>query len=262
MKRRWTAQPARELLRGARHRRHDPLVHGVLAAPGTRVPRPRARPPRARSRRARARPRSRGPARTPRCRARSPCPPRRAQVLEELVAVDDRGGGARPAARRRGSTRGRRAPDSAGSPQASSTLPSALAVHRQALARCASRVPTSWFGPLAVEVHHLEAVEHAEVRGLPRVAAPAPRAPSGRAACSERVRAEGLAELEARTPEAVALVLGALLDVAHLLERREQAEHVVLVETEPPGQRGHAELFGVLGIPPAAAARCVTVWIT
>ncbi|HME69799.1 MAG TPA: hypothetical protein VKM54_08010 [Myxococcota bacterium] len=54
---------------------------------------------------------------------------------------------------------------------------------------------------------------------------------------------ERLAELEAGHREPIAVTRRRLLDVAALLERREQPEDVILVDTEATRELGHTELF-------------------
>src|SRR4029453_12450337 len=94
---------------------------------------------------------------------------------------------------------------------------------------------------LAVQVDDLELAQLAQVRRLAGAAHPLLQYRGGHPQHAPRgaVRA---AELQAAHADPVGLVLADLLDVALLLERGQDPEHVVLVEPEPPGELGHAEL--------------------
>lgn len=99
-------------------------------------------------------------------------------------------------------------------------------------------------GHLAIDEHHLELAQHAEMSrlsgflrelfedrtGLPQKAA---------------VSREGLPDLEAASAEPITIGSRALLYVPRLLERGEQPKHVVLVQVEAVGELRYAELFFV-----------------
>src|SRR5262249_45306001 len=114
------------------------------------------------------------------------------------------------------------------------------AMARQPLAG-AQRGHHQVLGLRAVQVYDLVPVQHPEVGGLTSLACQSLEYRPGEPGQRTRTR-KGVSEMEAAAPQPIALVL-VLLDVALLLERREQAEDVVLVQIETLGQLGHAELL-------------------
>ena len=98
------------------------------------------------------------------------------------------------------------------------------------------------FGASPLHVHDLQVAQQADVR---RLAAGLDELVEDLPAPLQQVPAapEGLAELEAAHAEPVAVALGALLDVAELLERGEQPEDVVLVQVEALREGGDALLL-------------------
>ena len=93
--------------------------------------------------------------------------------------------------------------------------------------------------------NHAVTPQHRDVGGLPRL--PDQLVHDGqRLAEQAHVLHVALTELEAAHAKPVVLGAPVLLDVAARLEGGEQAEDVVLVQLEPLGQLGDAELVGVL----------------
>ena len=139
---------------------------------------------------------------------------------------------------RRGSPAATTRSRSAGAPNASSTFPDDVACGGASPAHLREQPDHVW-ALEAVQVHHVGARQHGQVRGLPALVA---QPLEGRVdelaqlAAGRHLQAD-LVHLDA---QAVALVGGAL-DVPVGLERREDAVHGALPQPEPARQLGHAE---------------------
>ena len=111
-------------------------------------------------------------------------------------------------------------------------LPESGAVHGQPTAHPQSREQH----PVrlrAVEMNHLVIAQNTQMRGLASLEGEFLQHRPG--AAQERIAPrKALAQLEATGAQAIALGLGALLDVAMLFQGGQQPEHIILVQTQAP----------------------------
>ena len=97
----------------------------------------------------------------------------------------------------------------------------------------------------SIEVNHLFIPEHRQMCGLARFQREFLQHRPGTLEQAMPSN-EALSQLEAPRTQAIALGLGALLDIAVLFESREESKDVVLVQAKPPGEFTDPEFIRLL----------------